>query len=136
MSRQQVVDRFGTPTVVHPQGQGEVLIYSTGPMGQRAYAAGLDAQGRVVRVDQILTLDNFSNIRVGEWTEKDVLNAFGRPADSAKTRGYPTVWDYRYKESEVWNSIMSVMFDADGVVQKYENGPDPRYEHGGDLRSH
>ena len=35
------------------------------------------------------------------------------------------VWSYRYKEAGVWNSLMSVHFDQQGVVRQMLNGPDP-----------
>ena len=38
------------------------------------------------------------------------------------------VWSYRYKEAGVWNSLMHVHFDGQGVVRHMLNGPDPMYE--------
>jgi hypothetical protein len=36
------------------------------------------------------------------------------------------VWSYPYKEAGVWDSIMSVHFDRNGILQRMQNGPDPR----------
>ena len=38
------------------------------------------------------------------------------------------VWLYRYKEQDVWNSMMSVEFNRQGVVQAMVNGPDEERE--------
>ena len=59
----------------------------------------------------------------------DILRNFGRPAETSAV-GYHDyeVWSYRYKEAGVWNSMMHVHFDQQGVVRQMLNGPDPMYD--------
>ena len=134
MARQDVITRFGPPSVKFGDAHGETLIYSTAPMGQFAYAAQLDPAGRVTHVEQVLTLQKFAEIRVNAWDQKDVLDHFGVAAQQRNIRGH-RVWDYRYKESGVYNSLFTITFNDAGVVMKAENGPDPMFD-GGDNHGH
>lgn len=127
MTRQELDTRFGTPAVIRHDPGGDVLIYSSAPLGQRASAAHLDAQGRVVSVEPLLNTEHFATIVVGEWDKPDVFTHFGTPAEISRTRLYE-VWSYRYRENETWDSLFHVMFDAAGVVRQTQNGPDPMYE--------
>ena len=131
MTRQDVITRFGAPAVEFNDDGGATLIYSTAPMGQLAYAAHIDPSGRVVHVEQVLTLQNFANIRVNAWNQKDILDHFGPAAQQRNIRGH-RVWDYRYKEQGVYNSLFTVTFNDTGVVIKAENGPDPMFDGGHD----
>ncbi|MDB5909684.1 MAG: hypothetical protein JWP34_3798, partial [Massilia sp.] len=68
-------------------------------------------------------------IKVGSATHEDVLHTIGHPAEKSylPLRDFE-VWSYRYKESGVWNSMMHVHFDRNGIVRMMQNGPDPMYE--------
>jgi outer membrane protein assembly factor BamE (lipoprotein component of BamABCDE complex) len=91
--------------------------------------ARVDANGKVVSFEQVLTVQKFSTIKVGEATKNDVLRTIGAPSETAYfSRTDLEVWTYPYKESEVWNSMMHVHFDKDGVVRQMLNGPDPRFD--------
>jgi hypothetical protein len=58
-----------------------------------------------------------------------VLHTLGRPAETSYlSRQKLEVWSYRYKESGVWNSMMHVHFDDDGIVRMMQNGPDMERE--------
>lgn len=127
MTRQELDARFGVPAAIRHDPDGDVLIYSSAPLGQRASAAHLDAQGRVVSVEPLLNTEHFATIRTGEWTRQDVLTHFGTPAEVSRIRHYE-VWSYRYRENETWDSLFHVMFDPAGVVRQTQNGPDPMYE--------
>jgi hypothetical protein len=35
------------------------------------------------------------------------------------------VWSYRYRQSDVWYSMMHIHFDHDGIVREMLSGPDP-----------
>lgn len=125
----QVIAKRGEPTNRYRDGNNQLLEYATGPWGQRTYMARLDAQGRVLSFEQVLTTQKFSAVKVGETTKDDILRKFGRPAESSylPLRDLE-VWSYPYKESEVWNSLMHVHFDRAGVVRQMMNGPDPRFD--------
>lgn len=127
MTRQELAARFGTPAATRHDPAGDVLIYSSAPLGQRASAAHLNASGRVTAVEPLLNTEHFATIRVGEWTKRDILTHFGTPAEVSRIRQYE-VWSYRYRENETWDSLFHVMFDRAGVVRQTQNGPDPMYE--------
>jgi len=57
------------------------------------------------------------------------LRTIGHPAETSylPLRDLE-VWSYRYKEAGVWNSIMHVHFDRNGIVRMMLNGPDPMFE--------
>jgi outer membrane protein assembly factor BamE (lipoprotein component of BamABCDE complex) len=131
MTKSQVIDRFGKPAADSTSDAGEVLVYSTAPMGDRAFAAFLDASGTVTGVQQVLTLAHFGKIVPGVWTRDSVLDNFGIPAERRNIRGN-LVWDYRYRELDVYHSLFTVTFDDQGVVLKAENGPDPMFDGGHD----
>ena len=121
--------KLGTPTASYSAGQEQLLEYATGPMGQTTWMAHIGADGRLTRLEQVLTGEKFATIKVGSATKQDVLRTIGRPAETSRVamRDFE-VWSYRYKESGVWNSMMHVHFDQAGVVQQMLNGPDRMYE--------
>ena len=127
MTRDALRSSFGPPAAERHDPDGDVWIYSSAPFGERASAAHLDAEGRVVRVEPLLDTQHFATIRVDAWNKTDILTHFGRPAEVGGIRGYE-VWSYRYREAETWYSLFHVMFDASGVVRQTQNGPDPMFD--------
>ncbi|MEO7497002.1 MAG: outer membrane protein assembly factor BamE [Massilia sp.] len=121
--------KFGQPTAVYALPDGQVLEYASGPMGQFTWMARIGADGRMRSFEQVLTGEKFATIKPGVATKDQVLRTIGRPAEVSRValRNYE-VWSYRYKENGVWNSMMHVHFDANGVVGLMLNGPDPMYE--------
>lgn len=130
----EVVARLGQPTHIYPDGASRLLEYMHGPSGQATEMARIGPDGRLVRYEQVLTMRTFATIRVGEANKQTVLRTIGAPSE---TRYYPASrleeWSYPFKENGVWDSLMSVYFDEAGVVRKLENGPDPKYQLGGDF---
>ncbi len=125
-----VTARLGQPTNVYPLPDGSrELEYATGPMGQFTWMARIGPDGRLVSYEQVLTGEKFATIRIDQATKADVLRTIGRPAETSRIAMHDyEVWSYRYKESGVWNSLMHVHFDANGVVRMMQNGPDPMFE--------
>lgn len=121
--------KLGQPTSTYSAGPEQLLEYATGPMGQSTWMARIGADGRLTVFEQVLTGEKFATIKVNSATHDDVLRAVGRPAERSylPLRDFE-VWSYRYKESGVWNSMMHVHFDRNGVVRMMQNGPDPMYE--------
>ena len=124
-----VVAKFGQPTAMFKEGGGQVLEYALGPMGQQTWMARFGPDGRLAAFEQVLTGQKFATIKIGVATQEDVLRTIGHPAE----RSYLAlpdlaVWSYRYKENDVWNSMMHVHFNRAGVVKMMQNGPDPMYE--------
>jgi hypothetical protein len=129
----QVVAKMGQPNAVYPEGGGQVLEFTTQPMGEYTWMAHMGPDGRMVKFEQVLTGEKFATIKIGHATKADVLRTIGHPAETSSIflHGYE-VWSYRYLENGVWYSMMNVMFDHDGIVRMMQNGPDPRYQDRGD----
>ena len=125
----QVISRLGKPTATYQDGNERLLEYDQGAFGQETHMARISPDGRLISYTQVLTLEQFAKIKVGQ-SKNDVLRLVGHPLDTifysrVKLEG----WNYGFKESGVWNSLMTVYFDEAGIVKKLENGPDPRFEH-------
>ena len=127
LSKDELIAHFGKPAAERHDAGGDTLIYVSAPLGQRAAAAHLDSTGRVVSVEPLLNTEHFARIKIGAWDEKDVFEHFGPPAEISRILRYK-VWSFRYRESEAWDSLFHVMFDAQGIVRQTQNGPDPMYE--------
>jgi hypothetical protein len=124
----ELFSKRGEPTHRYQDGQDRLLEYATGPWGQRTYMARI-SNGKVASFEQVLTVQKFASIKVGEATKNDVLRTVGAPSDTSYLSLTDLeVWSYPYKESEVWNSLMHVHFDRQGIVRKVLNGPDPRFD--------
>ncbi|MEW7849447.1 outer membrane protein assembly factor BamE [Massilia aurea] len=121
--------KLGTPTAVYTDGATRTLEYATGPMGQYTWMAHLGQDGRLTSYEQVLTGEKFATLKVDQATKDQVLRTIGRPAEQSRVamQNYE-VWSYRYKEAGVWNSMMHVHFDGQGIVRQMMNGPDPMYE--------
>jgi hypothetical protein len=125
-----VIAKLGKPTEIYrePDG-GQDLEYRGQPMGQFQWMARIGPDGRLIVYEQVLTNAEFAKVKVDRWTKEDILRTFGRPAEVSRVYAHDyEVWSYRYKESGVWNSMMSVNFDQNGVVRQMLNGPDPLYD--------
>ena len=120
--------RLGAPSAIHRLASGTQYEYS-GPFSQVAYMARFDADGKLVSYEQVRTGQRFATLRPGVATKADVLAAIGQPSETSRVHMHNyEVWSYRYKESNVWNSMMHVHFDEKGIVQLMQSGPDPMFE--------
>lgn len=118
---------LGSPTANPPLPDGgSRLQYSNQPFNQSVWNADFDAQGRLVRVEQVMTDAAFARVRSGEDTQREVLRDFGAPAE---TIGYrlrnETAWMYRYYTFGGFKAAMFIYFDPAGVVKRTETGLDP-----------
>lgn len=129
----RITARYGTPDLVCPlAGGGQRAIWTSQPMGHYAWAANVGADGRIERMEPLLTDRHFDTLVLG-WTARQVRCEFGPPAyvDTVGLPGYTTVvWSYRYLQDGVWNSLMFVDMGPEGNhVTGHNPGPDPAYEH-------
>ncbi len=118
----------GTPTNRYRVGDETLLEYATGPYGQETWMARMGPDGKLISFEQVLTSERFAAIRIGQSSKQDVLHLVG----AASEHGYLTLsklefWSYPYRESGVWNSIMHIHFDENGIVRKMVNTPDIRF---------
>lgn len=125
----QVISRLGKPNATYQDGNERILEYDQGAFGQETHMARISQDGRLISYTQVLTLEQFAKIKIGQ-SKNDVLRLVGHPLDTVfYSRVKLEGWNYGFKESGVWNSLMTVYFDETGTVKKLENGPDPRFEH-------
>lgn len=120
--RAQVIARAGPPARVLPlAGGGQRLQYTLQPLGRYAFNVDLDASGRLVQARQVLTLDNFNRIEVGQWSRADVEREFGPPAmvDRVGSWNGPV---YTYRWSDGSDMFYWVYFDPQGVVRRAHQG--------------
>jgi outer membrane protein assembly factor BamE (lipoprotein component of BamABCDE complex) len=126
-SEQEVVARLGQPTHQYRAGNDELFEYMNGPYGQTTYMARFGPDKRLISYQQVLNSATFATIVPGKTNKRDVLLTIGAPSRTVfLTLSQLEVWSYPYREANVWDSIMHVHFDRNGVVQRMENGPDPR----------
>lgn len=125
----EVITKRGSPTNRYQDGKYQLFEYALGPWGQKTYMARLGADGKVISFEQVLTMQKFATIKVGEATKADVLRTIGEPSETSylSLRDLE-VWSYPYKEANVWNSMMHVHFDKAGIVRQMMNGPDPKFD--------
>ena len=97
-TREQLVARMGAPDTQQPLADGQVrLEFPTGPYGKQTWFVTLDAAGKVLRSEQVLTERHFNQINPG-MAQQDVRNALGRPGEvQLLGRGRGVVWSYRYE---------------------------------------
>lgn len=128
-SEADVITKRGQPKQRYEDGKDRLLEYPLGAWGQKTYMARLGPDGRVVSFEQVLTVQKFATIKVGEATKDSVLKTVGGPSETSylPLRDLE-VWSYPYKESDVWNSLMHIHFDKSGVVRQMLNGPDMRFD--------
>lgn len=127
MSLDELKIHYGNPAAQRRDAEGQTVIYTTQPMGQFAWAAQLGADQRVVKVEQVLTSEQFARVRKDEWTADTVRERFGPPAEINRYAADKIWWSYRYRENSVWPMLMNIRFDATGVVREMINTPDPMY---------
>ena len=133
----QVEKQFGKPTTVCTNNDGtQRMIWTLQPLGQYAYGSFISKEGNIVAMKQLLTDEHFAVLGKGKWTAQQVTCEFGPPANTDSVgKGNEIVWAYRYKQSDVWASMMYVYMGADGKeVTHFHPGPDPWTLGGGDGR--
>ncbi|ARP92523.1 hypothetical protein CAL14_05185 [Bordetella genomosp. 9] len=129
----QVVAEYGRPNFTCPlPGGGQRVIWTQQPLGQYAWGGNVGPDGRIDRVVPILTDAHFAILSEGVWTPDRVRCEFGPPAIIDEV-GLPSVrqvvWSYRYRENDVWNSLMYVYMGRNGDrVTRHHPGPDPMYD--------
>ena len=127
----QVLQTLGAPTGRYalPDG-GERLQYSMQPAGQNVHNIDLDAQGRVLRVEQALSEALYGQrIQADRWTRAEVLREYGRPARIVGVHNFDgDVWVWRYLDGPIWR-LLFIDIDRAGIVRGWSNGdedlPDP-----------
>ena len=118
----------GKPDFEYQEGNRRRLEWSATEMGQYAYMTEIGPDGRLVSFEQVLTDERFASLRIGQSTQADVIRTVGHPPgwnrwvfeDGER-------WSYRYKENGVWDAMMTVYFDRNGVVEAMRSYIDPLF---------
>ena len=119
MPQAEVEKGMGKPTVVVPLPDGGTrLVYSQQPAGQQVYHMDFDASQRLVRVTQVLTLENFQALRNGLDTQDSVRRRFGPPALLERVASFDgPIWTYRILDNGAPRQA-HVHIDPAGVVRR------------------
>jgi hypothetical protein len=131
-SLSRLESEYGKPTYTctKPDGTRRV-IWSQQPSGSYAWGTDLDAQGRAVRMENLMSPEAFSVLKTGDWTPAAVTCEFGPPARKGAVGlgdKYEQVWTYHYVLDGRWHSNMYVYLGRNGdQVTHYHSGPDGRY---------
>lgn len=127
-TEEEVIRHLDKPTARYQDGDTVLLEYARGYWGQHTHMGRFDANGKLISWEQVLTVPKFAELKVGKSTKQDVLLKVGQPGEYTRIYlGNYEVWTYHYKEDDVWDSVMHLMFDQKGVLQKMENGLDMMY---------
>jgi hypothetical protein len=122
-TRQEVIQRLGTPTRTVSIPGGERLQYSLQPFGQFAWMVDLDAAGKVTRVHQVLNTLDFNRIVAGQWTRDDVEREFGPPAAIERVGNWDgPILTYRWRDRDRSDMFYWVYIDRGNVVQRAHPG--------------
>ncbi|ELX09760.1 hypothetical protein Jab_2c18410 [Janthinobacterium sp. HH01] len=121
--------KLGQPTGTYASGADTMLEYAGGPFGQYTHMARIGPDGKLISFEQVLSSEKFATVKPRKDSKQTILSTFGRPAQQVHYASVDgDVWVYRYKEQNVWDSVMHVEFDRNGIVQAMVNGPDPERE--------
>lgn len=126
-STAQAIEQLGPPTGRHAGDDGGVrLEFARGPAGVHTYMLDFDANDRLVHWEQVLTEQNFLDLKVG-MTRTEVLRRIGRPSDvQFLHRQQHQLWSYRYNTPFcIW---FQVSLTTDDRVAELGHNSDPRCE--------
>jgi len=116
---------LGQPTGRYALPDGVQRVeFARGPYGRVTWMVDLDAGGRVLRAEQVLTPQHFARVRPG-MPRDELLRLLGRPADRQGEWMDRETWSWRYETYEcMW---VRVTLDANGRVRGGASYlPDPR----------
>jgi hypothetical protein len=119
----EAIASLGKPTARYPRDGGERVEYARGPYGKHTYMLDFDAQGRLLRWEQVLTEPRFDALRVGT-SRDDVLFTLGHPSETKPLPHQSRIlWSYRYEGP--FCKWFQVGLDGSGQVVDTGYGPDP-----------
>ena len=119
-SQTEVRTVMGAPAAVHPApasaAYSESWEYPRGPLGRHTFMARFDKSGKLIALDQVLTVSTVARIRMGQDGRDDVARLLGRPGAIFPLRDGGEAWDYAaYAEGGQIRKIRLVVnFDKSG----------------------
>jgi hypothetical protein len=120
-----VVATLGPPTGRYPlPGGGQRLEFARGPLGYETWMVDLDAAGRTVAFEQVLTARRFAEVRRG-MTGDELLRLLGRPAERQRQYLDRVTWYWRHSPYDcLWFGV--TMSPQGRALDTGGNVPDPR----------
>ncbi len=117
-SEADVRQALGEPAKVYTDPDGtRQLVYPRGPEGRQTYMAFLAPDGRLARLDQVLTEEHFRQIAVGTTGQAQLERLIGPPWRKIPFPNLRQVaWDYVTQDSWGYTVDFSVMVDERGIV--------------------
>lgn len=117
-SEADVRQALGEPVKVYTDPDGtRQLVYPRGPEGRQTYMAFLGPDGRLARLDQVLTEEHFRRIAVGTTDQAQLERLVGPPWRKIPFPNLRQVaWDYVLQDSWGYTVDFSVMVDERGIV--------------------
>lgn len=122
-----VIKVHGKPDSTCKNADGtERLVWTGQPYGQFAWGANTTKDGKIIKIEQILTDPQFEVLTIG-WTAVQVACHFGPPSNMyGIAKDNEIVWAYRYKQYGVWPAMMYVYMGPKGDrVTRFHPAPDP-----------
>jgi outer membrane protein assembly factor BamE (lipoprotein component of BamABCDE complex) len=128
-----VRERFGAPEAVwEAEDGGQIYEYNRQPAGHRNYMITIGQDGRMAALRQVLTPQNFANVKPGMPMEA-VRRMLGKPMKvTTYDRQREIHYDWRYLDgSNPGDSkIFTVVFDLDLKVVSTRSMRDPDLDQG------
>ncbi|MFC3109697.1 outer membrane protein assembly factor BamE [Undibacterium arcticum] len=105
---------MGPPETVWEEEDGaRTLEYPKGPAGHRTWMFTIDQYGKLQDYQQVLTDENFANIRTG-MSKEEVRRLLGKPRTIVEFKlKNEEVWDWRYLHQSTEPRFFNVHFDID-----------------------
>ena len=128
ITRDGLLVQMGRPEMERRLDVGTRLEFPRGPYGKHTWFVYVDASGRAVRSEQVLTEQNFNRINPG-MAQDDVRLLLGRPGEVqglGRSRG--EVWSYRYENS--FCNWFQVELSAERQVRSAGYGEPPECSRG------
>ncbi len=130
-SREEVRALMGEPSAIHrhstDDGISESWEYPRGPVGRHTFMVRMDQQGKVRRVDQVLTVGSTASIAYGVAKKEDVRRVLGRPGAIFPSGKGGETWDYAAISQEGYPRKIRLMvtFDEKGIAVNGGESYDP-----------
>ena len=101
--------------------------YPRGPLGRHTYMARFNHSGKLVAIDQVLTVQTAAKIKIGSAKRGEVMALLGRPGMVSPDRKGGEYWDYAaYANDGAPRKIrLVVTFDKDGIATAAGESYDP-----------
>ena len=100
----------------NPDGSKQ-LAYTTGPAGTETFMVYLGRDGKLERIEQVLTDDRFNQLRPGTTTRDQVRAIIGPPHRTMRFDNLgQDAWEYRFQDAWGYLADFSVMIDDRGIV--------------------